>query len=376
MRGDTLTVSSWGWTLNMNILQMISKNDRYGAQRIFLDQVATLHRMGHSVTVVVRGKNGYVTDSVREMGLPCHGIPMKGLGDLLFLRRLIKKSNIDVIHTTLDRADYLGILLSRICRKPIVSTMMVPRCHFGYRMMDNVIVLSQKQEGILKKVLPAGRVSLVRPGIDVHRFSRPNPEKREAWIKKLNIEQYDTIFCHVSSLLSRKAHAVSLELIYELKKRGSNPLLIIIGDPLHGEYFESLVAKSVAWAIGQNISFTGWTSEIPELLSLSHMSVLPSENEALGIVLMEGMAAGTPIIARKEEGGAELIEAYQAGFVYDPDQHISDLAGQVLNLLRDSSRFHDMSRRCREAAEKEFALPQFGENLVAVYERHLKRGHC
>jgi len=39
----------------MKILQMISKNDRYGAQRIFLDQVDILHRMGHEVTVACRG---------------------------------------------------------------------------------------------------------------------------------------------------------------------------------------------------------------------------------------------------------------------------------------------------------------------------------
>lgn len=348
---------------------MISKNDRYGAQRIFLDQVATLHRMGHSVTVVVRGETGYVTDSVRAIGLSCYGIPMKGFKDLLFLRRLIKKNNIEVIHTTLDRADYTGILLSRICRKPIVSTMMVPRCHFGYRFMNNVIVLSEKQKGILKKILPADRVSLIRPGIDVRRFSSPDPEKRRAWAEKLAIERYDAVFCHVSSLLSRKAHAVSLELIRELKKQGKNPLLIVIGDPVQGEYFESLVAKSTAWGIRQNIYFTGWTSEIPELLSLSHMSVLPSENEALGIVLMEGMAAGTPIIARKGEGGAELVDAYRTGFVYDPSESLAGLAGRVLALLRDSTRFHDMSRRCKEIAEKEFGLPQFGKNLVAVFQQ-------
>jgi hypothetical protein len=71
---------------------MISKNDRYGAQRIFLDQVAALHAIGHNVTAVVLGTEGYVTDSVRNMGLDCHGITMKGISDVLFLWRLVRKN--------------------------------------------------------------------------------------------------------------------------------------------------------------------------------------------------------------------------------------------------------------------------------------------
>lgn len=63
----------------MNILQIISKNDRYGAQRIFLDQVKVLHQMGHNVIVVGRGMEGYVPDPVRALDIQYHAIPMEGL---------------------------------------------------------------------------------------------------------------------------------------------------------------------------------------------------------------------------------------------------------------------------------------------------------
>ncbi len=352
----------------MNILLMISKNDKYGAQRIFLDQVACLKERGHAVTVVARGSEGFVTDSVRSLGLGCHANGMKGLNDLLELRRLMQKAHIDIIHTTLDRADYFGLLLSWITGCPVVSTMMVPRCHPGYRFMNRVIVLAEKQAAILKaKKVRTGRIRVIRPGIDVARFSKPDRNKQSQWRTKLKIAGYTTVFCHISSLLERKAHLVSLEITGECKKKGENPLLIIIGDPVHGDYYESLIKKSVELGIRENIYFTGWTSDIPEILSLSHFTLLPSENEALGVVLMEGMAAGTPIIAREGEGGAELINAYGTGFLYKPAEGVSGLADQILNVRRDEQAFGRLVDKCTTIAHQEFSLSRFGARLEQVY---------
>jgi hypothetical protein len=113
----------------MNILQMISKNDRYGAQRIFLDQVAVLQAMGNRVVVAGRGSEGYVTDSVRARGIPYYGSPMKGIKDIIFLRNIIKQFNINVIHITLDRADFLGVIPEATGR-PVVSINMVLRANW------------------------------------------------------------------------------------------------------------------------------------------------------------------------------------------------------------------------------------------------------
>ncbi len=358
----------------MNVLQMISKNDRYGAQRIFLDQVASLHARGHQITVVVRGNEGYVTDSVRAIGITCHGIPLKGISDLLFLRRLIKEHKIDLIHTVLDRADHTGLILSWLTHRPVISTMMVPRVHSGYRFMDRVITLVNKQAGLLaEKGVRRERICVIRPGINVDRFSRPDTKKRAVWQKKFGMDAFTMVFCHISSLLSRKAHMVSLELMRECKQRGEHPLLVIIGDPVQGEYYDSLIKRATELNVKDNIYFTGWTSEVPEILALCHFTVLPSENEALGVVLMEGMAAGTPIVARDGEGGAELINEYGTGFLYRPEDGLTGLAGQLVDLKRDTGRFQEMSAQCRKIAESEFSLSRFGQKLETLYREVLER---
>ena len=353
----------------MNILLIISKNDRYGAQRIFLDQANVLHRMGNRVVVVGRGNEGYVPDSVRSMGMEYRGIPMKGLKDIFLLRQLVKNYTIDVIHTTLDRADYFGVLLSFFSRKPVVSTMMVPRYHIGFRFADMVVVLSNKQKTLLvSKGIKPDRIAVIRPGIDVERFAHPDVRKREVWRQKLNSDTYSLVFCHIASLIPRKAHTVSLDLLGECRKRGEKPLLIIIGDPLHGEYYDSLLKRIVELDLKDSVSFTGWTSDIPEILSFSHFTILPSEDEALGIVLMEGMASGTPVIAREGEGGAELVEEYRAGFLYEPRTGTGDLADKVVALQRNISQYVSLSDQCKNTSMNEFSLYSYGKKVIALYD--------
>ncbi|MDA8100040.1 MAG: glycosyltransferase family 4 protein [Nitrospiraceae bacterium] len=355
----------------MKILQMISKNDRYGAQRIFLDQVAALRLLGHEVIVVARGAEGYVADSVRAMNdVPYYGIPLKGARDLLFLRHLIRENSIDVVHSTLDRADYFGIFASKLTRCPVVSTMMVPRVHHGYRFMKRIGVLSRMQRDILMKHrIPAEKITLLRPGIDVDRFRSPDPVRRQGWKTNLRADSFSVVFCHISSMLPRKAHDISIALTAACKGRGENPLLVVIGDPLTGSYYDQLL-KSI-WDAGltANVVFTGWTADVPEILSLSHFTVLPSENEALGVVLMEGMAAGTPVIAREAEGGAELVEDYESGFLYRPAEGVEPLAEKIVQLLHDEPRYAKLREHCRETAHREFSMERFGKRLLSLYQR-------
>jgi len=352
----------------MNVLMMTSKNDKYGAQRVFLDQVSALRRMSHQVVVVGRGTEGYVADSVRSMHVEYHGIPLKGIRDILFLKRLIKKYTIDIIHTSLDRADYFGVLLSFLTRRPVVSTMNVRRFHIGYRFADRIVTVSNIQkELLLRNGIKAARISVIRPWIDAERYGNPVVERRDAWKQKLGINGYTIVFCHISSIIPQKSHPVSIELVAECKSRGEHPLLIIAGDPLQGGYYESLQKKISDEGLAENVYFTGWTSDLPELLSLSNFTLLPSVHEAFGMVLLEGMAAGTPIVAREGEGGAELIEEYGTGYLYRPAEGVVNLATKILALWRDRNQYQMISDKCKNVARNDFSMERFGKRLVDLY---------
>jgi glycosyltransferase involved in cell wall biosynthesis len=362
---------------DMNIMMIISKNDRYGAQRIFLDQIAVLNALNNRIVVVGRGSDGYVPESVQAMGVEYLSIPMKGINDIFRLRQLVREREINIIHTTLDRADYFGIILSLLTRKSVISTMMVPRYHPGFKFADKIIVLSEKLKMLLlERGIKPEKVVVIRPGVNVSRFSKPDTIKRDAWKKKLGTEEYSTVFCHVASLIPRKSHQVSLDLMAACKQMGEKPLLAVVGDPLQGKYYDSLQESISHMGLRENVYFTGWISDIPEILSNSHFTLLPSENEALGIVLMEGMAAGTPIVARKGEGGAELINEYNVGFLYDGKEDIGELAKKIVAIRRDKVRYQTMSDNCRKIAAEKLSMKAFGDKLMELYrmtERNVTR---
>jgi glycosyltransferase involved in cell wall biosynthesis len=353
----------------MNILMMTSKNDKYGAQRVFLDQAAALHRMGHNVVVVGRGSEGFVAESVRSMNIEYHGIPMNGVQDVLFLARLVKKKHTDVIHTSLDRADYFGVVVSWLTGRPRVSTMNVRRYHVGYRFADRIVTVSNIQRDLLlANGITADRISVIRPWIDSERYEKPASQMRDAWRRKLGTESFSIVFCHISSIIPQKSHPISLELVDACRQRGENPLLIIAGDPLKGDYYEALLREISSKGLGKNVVFTGWSAELPELLSLSHFTLLPSAHEAFGMVLLEGMAAGTPIVAREGEGGAELIEEFGTGFLYRPVEGVVALAEKILALWRDPGEYKTLSAACKDVARNHFSLERFSEQLVGVYK--------
>lgn len=340
---------------------------------MFVEQVTAMVRLGHTVVVVGRGPAGYIPDAVKAAGVAYYSIAMKGLKDLLFLRRLVLDNNIQILHTVLDRADYFGVFTSWLTRRPLVSTMVVLRAHIGSLFADRVAIVTSMQINLLRRIgVKTNRITVVRPGIDLERYKNPVAEKREAWRERLKLDRYSIVFCHIASLIPQKSHPVSIELVAECKRRGEEPLLIIAGDPVQGEYYESLVKMISDLGLEQNVYFTGWTSDLPELLSLSHFTLLPSRHESFGLVLLEGMVAGTPIVAREGEGGADLVKEYGTGFLYIPEQGVSSLAEQILSLWHDRDRYKQLSDKGKKIMESEYTMVRFGERLQDVYTAALK----
>ncbi|MFA5072414.1 MAG: glycosyltransferase family 4 protein [Nitrospirota bacterium] len=356
------------------ILMMISKNDKYGAQRVFVDQASILHSMGNQVVIVGRGERGYIPETVKSKGIKYFHCNMSGFRDIFFLKRLVRDYQVDIIHTALDRADYLGILVSWLTNIPCVSTMNVRRYHTGYRFMNAMVTVSNVQKNLLiQKGIPSDRIQVVRPGINSERYTKLIPRKQEVWKKRLNIKEYSLVLCHISSIIPQKSHSVSIDILEYCKEKGEYPLLVIAGDPMHGEYYESLIAKIQKAGLEKHVYFTGWTTELPEILSLGNFTLLPSVHEAFGIVLLEGMAAGTPIIAREGEGGAELIEDYHTGFLYRPEEGIGALGDKILAVWRNKNQYSELSRKCRATVRDNLSIQKFGEQLVDLYATIIKQ---
>jgi len=348
-------------------LQIISKQGPYGAEHIFVDQLKALRKAGHEPVVVTKGSKGWVSDQVRKMNF--HHIPLElnGVKDILSLRAVIKGEQVDIVHSTLDRADTAALLASVLNDTPIVTTSMVPRCQFIFRFFDKILCLSKKQEHILlENGISKKKIDILYPYIDLEKFSNPSSKRISQWSTTLKISDYDILLAHVSVMIERKNHIASITIASELKKSGYNPLLIIAGGDLETYYHKKLLDEAKKLNMESNVYFTGWTHEIPELLNIAHFTLLPSRDEALGKVLLEGLACGNPIVVTKGEGGEDFLDMdtdlgvrYRVG----NEAEVSKWIGSVWS----KGRYRDISEKCRKIAFENFSCEKYVEKLLRIY---------
>lgn len=153
---------------------------------------------------------------------------------------------------------------------------------------------------------------------------------------------------------------------------------VVVGAPLFGEddYARSLRSLCAELRLEHMIDFRGFREEVdPELASLDvlvHASVLP---EPFGQVVLEGMAAGLPVVATAAGGPTEIIEDGVTGILYPPGD-VRALAAALRRLAADSCLRDRLSTAGRERA-KAFRPELVARQLVAVYrDVHARAGEA
>jgi glycosyltransferase involved in cell wall biosynthesis len=116
-----------------------------------------------------------------------------------------------------------------------------------------------------------------------------------------------------------------------------------------------------------NVRFVGavFGAEKDALLRRAAALVLPSISENFGNVVLEALAAGTPVVVTPEVGLAADVEAAGAGIVTPSDP--PRLAAALRELLRDPARREEMGRRGRALVEERFTWPRVAEEMEAAY---------
>ena len=181
---------------------------------------------------------------------------------------------------------------------------------------SKIIVISEAQEEKFKSLFPlaASKVELIENGYDTGKFYVDGTATREEVIgslvsqntsedKKIDLD-YDKLVTFVGKFADFKGIDVLLDAASkyegELQEQGIKPLTLIVGSgQLEGELKEQTERLGL-----QNTHFVGRknTDEVRRIQSLSDVSVIPSRNEPFGLVVIEGMACGHPVIGTNSGG--------------------------------------------------------------------------
>lgn len=210
--------------------------------------------------------------------------------------------------------------------------------------------------------IPGDKIVVLMNCIDTEMFSslRTADETRRG----LGLANKDFVFGHVGTFRNEKSHAELLQAFANVRKNCPAKLLLIGDGPLK----KSITDLSKELTIEQDVVFAGLRSDVAELLSIMDVFVLPSNNEAFSIALLEAMYAGLAVVASRVGGLPDLVDHGETGLLVTP-RDIGALTAAMMELMEN----HDLRNRLGDAARRhviENHTPgPYVDRLLGIYQQ-------
>ncbi|MBP1967058.1 glycosyltransferase family 1 protein [Paenibacillus aceris] len=144
--------------------------------------------------------------------------------------------------------------------------------------------------GTIKK----GKVSMLKNGIEVSRYSELNNDCQSSLKRELAIPPESKVIGHIGRFYEQKNHVFLLSIFKKMANNGHDFVAVLVGD---GPLKYDIENEAARLGISHYIRFVGVRSDIPRLMRSFDAFVFPSLFEGFGIVMIEAQAAGTPCIA-------------------------------------------------------------------------------
>ncbi len=328
-----------------------------------------------------------VAADIERAGIPVDTISLRHLRDPLGLSRLLnylRQQQPDLLHTQLGFADTLGSLAGRILNIPTVSTLHTfdnpsPGSRSYWRnqlkwwslryFCDRVIAVSEgtRQHHIRRGKLPPDKIMTLYNGIDLSPFTHSRNGHQRAERQALGIPPEAPLLITVAVLRPLKGIQYMIEALPAILKAVPEAHYLVVGSGPH----EAPLKESVkTQGLSERVIFTGARHDVPNLLALSDLFVLPTLTEALPTVLAEAMAAQKPIVVSNVGGVPEMIEHGCNGLLVPPADP-ARLAEACLQLLQNPVQAQDLARVGRQVVEQRFNIRAQVQQLGGLYEELL-----
>lgn len=370
----------------MKILHLISSSGLYGAERVVIELSRSLKNTYncHPIVGVVKNANNphiEVAEEAKANQIDFVIFPCKGQFDLKLvslLREYIKNNKVDIIHCHGYKSNFYGLLSAK--NKPLVSTnhnwlthhwRLKIYCFFDglwMRYFDRIVAVSDEiKKDMLRYRIPEKKIMVIDNGIDVGRFNREIATENIK--KEFGLNGNIKVIGTIGSLKVEKGHTYLLKVAKEVIKSIKDVRFFIVGD---GPLRKRLEDEAKDLGIKGNIIFTGLRNDVPELLSIMDIFVLPSIKEGLPIVLLEAMASKKPVIATKVGAVPKVIEDNKDGILVAPG-NINELKEAMIFLLTNKKLSKELSQNAYNKVASEFSSQTMCAKYSEIYKKVLEK---
>lgn len=328
---------------------------------------------------VFRIINSFLTRFSRSL------IPVQHIEAIFCAWKIIKKYDIDLIHVHyFTDTSLIGYLCKKILGKPMITHLVGDDIYDPIKPIQSnkwryyslilnsssaVVVPSNFVKNVLSTRAKVKNCTIIPYGLDTQKFKPVSEVDKVQLRKKINVGDNDQLVVAVQSLWPRKKVEVLLQAARIVVDTLPNTRFIVVGD---GSEKEKL--RSIARQLGleKNVVFTLRVSEadLINYLSVADVFSIHTLHEGFGVVYIEAMSMGLPIVTTRAAGNEDIIKDGENGFLVPPNDP-RKLADKIISLLKDSESRQRMSTHNREAALEKFDLTNIAEKWAALYEKTL-----
>ena len=186
--------------------------------------------------------------------------------------------------------------------------------------------------------IPESKLHVIHPGVSLECFSNANKEDFRYEIRLrhgLSMEDVVVLFVSMNFELKRLDLVLrGMAAVIDEEKKNSNLKLLVVGKGDEKQF--KRLARDMG--ISKRVIFVGVSREVEKYYMAADIFAMPSRFDTFGLVVLEAMAAGLPVIISKNVGARDLVRHGSNGFVLSEDPSIIEIATSLSSLLEPETR--------------------------------------
>jgi glycosyltransferase involved in cell wall biosynthesis len=297
----------------------------------------------------------------------------------LRLARHIVRRRIEIVHAYNFYGNVFALPPARLAATPVVlasirdcgpylTPMQVRVQRQICRLATRVLVNAEAVRAwLINQGYDPARIVMIPNGVELDRFdvaADPCALRQE-----LGLPRSAPLVTVVSRLHHLKGLEPFLEASAEVAKQFPEVYFLVVGDAGADDqgYASKLAALAARLGIGGRVIFTGFRGDVPALLAMTSVAVMPSLNEALSNSLLEAMAAGAATVATRVGGTPEAVTDGVTGLLVPPGDPAA-MAAAIGRLLRDPAFAAQLGTAARLRVRERYSVARMVETTERLYE--------
>jgi glycosyltransferase involved in cell wall biosynthesis len=375
----------------INLLLEAPSLDKGGMEEVVYSIATRLDSdLFHPVVVCIE-RGGHTADRMKREGI---SVEILGRAKEKEYLEILDRYQIDLVNSHFS---FFGPAIAHRNRIPTVSVLhniyswysgsLLGEFRIADQSISKYIAVSKQVASFFKYRfnIDESRMRVIPDGINVERFSKEDILEKRSFTD-LGIDEEDFIFLHVGALTPAKMHNLLVAAMKEISRIYSKIKLISIGPELDTEYSHFIQKKIEELHLGQHLKLIGFVEDLSPYYQFANAFLLPSLIEGWGIVTLEAMYHGLPLILTKVGGAEELIEDQDIGILIenccqeifqitgsdldyyshlDSPKNAPELIEAMLNLYRNQKEWKEKAQKGRTKVVSRYTWGQ----IIPIYEK-------